>query len=386
MRLQLILPRVNAAEITQPTRCQHCGGRYLHLHQTVDKPLRDTLYQRVQAQRYRCLECGRTFRVYPQGVTREQTSQRVKGLAVLLYLLGLSYGATALALEALGVYLCKSRVYDTVQAVAKRVPGLKREAVFQGIQTPVVGSDVTSVRCCGQWQPLGLAIDDTSGLVLSVDCLSGEDAQTLQAWMEPIVTAVGAQVMVSDDADSYKRVADELGLQHQVCKSHVERNTDALIESLAPAAARDEDGSLAAIQVSAQQAVADLDRLGQLIRSRQRADGSELGTIHQRYARAAPPREGERASLAYRVRSLFLDRWDLWPRLTLYRTWQGPDGQTIDGTNNGTERAIGWWVKERYRTMRGYKRVESAVNVSRLLTWCGNALGRGGADLGLLFG
>jgi len=54
------------------------------------------------------------------------------------------------------------------------------------------------------------------------------------------------------------------------------------------------------------------------------------------------------------------------------------------GTNNGSERAIGWWIKERYRTMRGYKRVESAVNVSRLLAWCGNHLDRGGADLALL--
>jgi len=50
--------------------------------------------------------------VYPRGVSRAQTSLRVKGLAVLLYLLGLSCGAVSLALEALGVYLYKSVVYD----------------------------------------------------------------------------------------------------------------------------------------------------------------------------------------------------------------------------------------------------------------------------------
>jgi hypothetical protein len=81
---------------------------------------------------------------------------------------------------------------------------------------------------------------------------------------------------------------------------------------------------------------------------------------------------------------LFLDRWNLWSRLTCYRTWRGANGETLDGTNNGSERAIGWWVKERYRTMRGYKRCQSAVNVSRLLAWCGNHLNRGGADLALL--
>ena len=48
--------------------------------------------------------------------------------------------------------------------------------------------------------------------------------------------------------------------------------------------------------------------------------------------------------------------------------------ETLDGTNNACERAIGWWIKERYRTMRGYKVPENAVNVSRLLAWCGNFL------------
>jgi len=106
--------------------------------------------------------------------------------------------------------------------------------------------------------------------------------------------------------------------------------------------------------------------------------------LHARYQRAAPPKKGEPASVAYRMRMLFLDRWNLWRRLTRYRTWQGPHGERIDGTNNNAERGIGWWIKERYRTMRGYKREKSAVNVSRLLAWCGNHLDRGGADLALL--
>lgn len=67
----------------------------------MSKALRDTVYQEVQAHRYQCLKCGRTFRVYSQGVSSAQTSQRVKGLAVMLYLLGLSYGATSLAFEAI---------------------------------------------------------------------------------------------------------------------------------------------------------------------------------------------------------------------------------------------------------------------------------------------
>src|SRR4249919_805932 len=109
MRLRIVLPKVNPEVIKVPIRCAYsgCRGRTFQLRQTVAKPLRDTVYREVQVHRYQCLKCRRTFRVYPEGTTHAQTSQRVKGLAVMLYLLGLSYGAVSLALEGLGVYLCK---------------------------------------------------------------------------------------------------------------------------------------------------------------------------------------------------------------------------------------------------------------------------------------
>ncbi len=90
MRLRIVLPKVNPEAITVPTLCAYagCGGRKLYLRQEVAKPLRDTVYHEVQVHRYQCLKCKRTFRVYPEGTTPAQTSQRIKGLAVLLYLLG----------------------------------------------------------------------------------------------------------------------------------------------------------------------------------------------------------------------------------------------------------------------------------------------------------
>ena len=386
MRLHLLVPRVEPDRFSRPTICPRkgCGGTHFRLHQKVAKPLKDMTYQKVTAYRYQCLRCGCTFRVYPQGVTRAHTSQRVKGLGVMLYLLGLSYGAVSLTLEALGVYMSKSRVYDAVQAAAERVRGLKRDRVFEGIRTPVVGSDVTSVKCNGKWVHIGLTVDGIDGTVLTVDGLSGEDAETLRVWLEPICAAVGADVMVTDDADAFKEVARKLGLKHQVCKSHVVRNTEELVANLTEAIVEGQDDSLSIIGVSAEEAIADLERLGELIHSRQPEEEAELERLHLRYIKAAPPRKGEQASIAYRLRMLFLDRWELWRRLTFYRRWRGPEGETIDGTNNGAERAIGWRIKERYRSMRGYKRLRSVFNVSRLLAWAGNYLGRGGADLALV--
>ena len=384
MRLQIILSGVEATVQQAPTHCRWCESTRVIWWQTVVKPLRDTRVAQVEAQRWHCRACGRTFRVYPVGVSARQGSQRLFGAAVMLYLLGLSYGAVALALSALGHPLAKTTVYYAVQAAAERVPGLKRSGALGGVQTPprttaALGADLTSVRVKGKWLPLGIAVDDLTGQVLSIDALTGEDAATLVEWITPIATQVGARLLVTDDADSLKQVADSLGLPHQVCTAHVQRNTDALLTALRPLAEQDADRSLCGLGVAVAQALADLDHLADLIHTRQPAHGDDLRDAYLRYAPAHSPQKGETASLAYRLRALFLDRWNLWPRVTRYRTWRGPADEQIDGTNNGCERSIGWWVKERYRSMRGYKREQSALNVSRLLCWCGNQLATGAA-------
>jgi transposase-like protein len=385
MRLQLLLPKVEPKEMSEPIECGYagCGSKRVQMHQEVPKALRDMMHKQVEVRRYRCLDCGRTFRVYPKGVSKAQVSDRIKGLAVMLYLLGLSYGAVSLALESLGIPLSKTQVYDTVQTAAKRIPDMKREQVFGGVKTKAVGGDLTSVRCAGKWLHLAISVDAIAGLALTIDEIAAEDTQTLLEWMEPIATSVGAEILVTDDADALKTVADELALEQQVCKSHVGRNTQDLVEELCPKVAQDIDGSLEACGVTAAQAEADLLRLGELIISRKPEEVKEVQEMHQRYLKAKPPRKGEKASLAYRLRRLFGDRSKLWSRLTNYRKWNESHDQEehLDGTNNACERAIGWWIKERYRSMRGYKVPANAVSMSRLIAWCGNFLNCGGANL-----
>jgi Transposase IS66 family len=145
------------------------------------------------------------------------------------------------------------------------VPGLKRDQVFAGVRTPALGGDLTSVKCKGEWSPLGITVDPISGLALTIDALAAQDIKTLQDWIEPSAKSVGATVLVTDDADGFKTVADEAGVQHQVCQAHVLRNTEALIEKYQPLVAADADGSLTAIEVSPEQAAADLTRLGELV-------------------------------------------------------------------------------------------------------------------------
>ena len=107
MRLNLLLPDVKPHELQLPKHCKRegCQGKRFYPRQEVEKKIVDGKYQKVKAWRYACASCGCTFRVYPQGVGRQQMSHRVIGLAVMLYVLGLSYGAVAIVL-----YLTRSQI------------------------------------------------------------------------------------------------------------------------------------------------------------------------------------------------------------------------------------------------------------------------------------
>jgi len=380
MRLNLILPKVEPNEFEYPKKCPQKGCRGMRFipRQEVNKKIVDTQYPEVRAWRCECVKCGHVFRVYPQGVSGKQISKRVNGIAVMLYLLGLSYGAVEIVMNSLGIGIGKTSVYRAVQAVAKRVPGMKSGKLLSGYKTKAVGADVTSVRCNGRWVTVGIAVDQINGIVLSIDELPGEDAEQLKAWLEPILEAVGADVVGSDDADAFKIVSDQTGRSHQVCKSHVVRNTEALVAELSEIVADGQDRSLDAIDIAPEQALADLASLKEMIHTRRPEDQFRLEEIYLRYANAPKPGKGKKHNLAYRMRNLFMDRWNLWPRLTFYRTWKDEfENEILDGTNNHCERAIGWWIKERYRSMRSYKQEQSALGISRLIAFAGNHLNRG---------
>ena len=137
-----------------------CGGQNVQPWQRVTKPLRDTQLAEVEAQRSRCVRCGWTFRVYPAGVSHDQTSARLKGVAVMFSVLGMSYGAVATALSALGWPLSKVAVYYAVEEAGAAVAGLRREAVQRGGgRIAALGTDLTTVRCAGQWRTVVLGTD-----------------------------------------------------------------------------------------------------------------------------------------------------------------------------------------------------------------------------------
>jgi hypothetical protein len=121
MRLKLILPKVEPNVFETPKKCPQkgCRGTRFYPHQKVNKKLVDAQHPEVSAWRHERKKCGHVFRVYPKGVSHKQISKRVNGIAALLYLLGLSYGAVEIMLGSLGMGIGKTSIYRAVQATIR---------------------------------------------------------------------------------------------------------------------------------------------------------------------------------------------------------------------------------------------------------------------------
>jgi hypothetical protein len=105
---------------------------------------------------------------------------------------------------------------------------------------------------------------------------------------------VDADVLVSDDADAFKKVSDETGRSQQVCKSHVGRNTDALVDELTAIIGAGQDHSLDAIGVPPEKALSDLAALKDMIHVRHPEDQTRLEEIYLCYAKVRKPGKGKK--------------------------------------------------------------------------------------------
>jgi len=125
--------------------------------------------------------CKRTFRVYPEGTTSAQTSQRVKGLAVMLYLLGCALWSDLLSVRsAWGVPVQESGLWCGARDGQAGAWAQARSSVCRRENTRRSGGDLTSVKCKGEWLPLGITVDTISGVALTIDGLPAQDIKALQ--------------------------------------------------------------------------------------------------------------------------------------------------------------------------------------------------------------
>lgn len=323
----LHLPDVKAKTEGRPEKCPYCASQVLQRWGSNLKAVKDTHVEQATIYRYRCAECKRTFRHYPQGVTNAHQSLRLVVYAALCWVFGASLRKTSALLSAFPAVLSHTSVWRDAQTLSA---SLKRS---QPSKVRILGVDGFYPKIAGQEQPAVVAVDLGSGQPLALGAVSEKDWRAVVTWLEPLVSAWGVEVIVTDDLRELDVVARQLGVAHQVCHFHLLRwlwrALKELRNQLDPA----------------QQPLSD--EVWQIARDRPPQGSKRLFELWQ----SLPVRHSRdrSASALFRLRLLILRLTETWSQYTLDQSLGD-----VPATNNGTEQAIGKW-RMRSHSTRGFK-------------------------------
>jgi transposase len=135
----LRLPQVETEPGARPRTCPNCSSYILQRWGRITKPVRDTHELEVEIHRYRCCDCGKTFRAYPEGVDRAERSQRMRQLAALAWAMGLSLESVVGVFTSFGVNLSRTTIWRDGQEMASHLPGGRRSRFVRVLNTAQKG-------------------------------------------------------------------------------------------------------------------------------------------------------------------------------------------------------------------------------------------------------
>jgi len=343
----LQLPDVKNKSETRPKKCPNCQGETFQRWGKVRKPVRDNRYRTVQVYRYRCCHCRHTFRHYPQGVDRADQTQRLRKLAAIYWVLGMSLRSVRIALAPFRVQLSHMSVWRDLQEQAGLV---EQRRHWHPVR--VLGVDGVYPLAKGRRRPVLIAVDLGDGRPVAIGQVDESSPQAVRHWLEPLVKRLGVSVIVTDDLTSFRKVAEKLGVEHQVCQFHVRRWVGRTLHELAGTVPKDWLWVLDEVKHH----LAELPPEG----------SQRLFELWKQIPERRVGQAGVRSSLE-QLRNLLIRLSEHWASYRVF-DWQ----KDVPWTNNGTEQAIGR-MQMRSRTVRGYKSW-SGMWAALMLTGSGIAL------------
>ena len=213
------LPSVGTA-LKLDRNCPHCGRGSGRIHSGVcRRGIRDWKVQALAQRRMRCPWCGLTWTLRAEGVRAgRQRSDRLVGLGVLAYMLGMSYRQVAMFLGALDCPVSKSSIERDVSAAGLKAQALHRAALGKGLRVRVLGVDGTGVALAGRSGGMLFFVDIAGGRLLAVEVVGESDSRAVRKHVLAVMSAVGAEEVRTDEHPVYERAVGEA--HHRLCLTH----------------------------------------------------------------------------------------------------------------------------------------------------------------------
>ena len=325
MKIVLQLPQVERKKLARPIKCPYCKGETFQSWGKVSRRIKDTRVRTVEVPRYRCTSCRKTFRYYPAGVSHAQQSERLRKVSVIMWSLGLSHRSVVLILAVFGVSLSHMSGWRSVQREGQRI---RRRLQWKAAR--VVGVDGAWVAGKG----LMVAVDLGDGELLALAEIDEKEKKHVGTWLKALKQQHNIGAIVTDDLATYKEIAQELEVGHQICQFHVRRWVGKALKILE--------------QELPPEWLHVIPKLRDLIHDLPSNGGKVLYELWKKIPGRTTPPDEKRTPLE-KLRDLVLRLSQDWESYIEFYHDAG-----IPWTNNRTEQIIGR-LKNRAKRVRGYK-------------------------------
>lgn len=310
-------------------RCPHCACPNARIHSAVRRRrIVDLKASVVPQRRMRCPRCGMTWTLRADGVgPGRQRSDRLIGIGVILYMLGLSYRAVEQFLPCLDCCGTKSSIERDVTEAGQKATELHLSA--PRVRVRVLGVDGTGNAMAGRKGGVVFFVDVQRQKLLLVEPIRETEAAKLRRHVRKVFAAVGAEELRTDEHSVYEGVVPQE--RHCICLTHWRKSKGKRAYDLY---------RQAVVENRPLEAESMLELL-KLLREKPRPPTvpKELERLVVRYINA-------RRGLPGKINQLLQH---------IERTWEKVSNDPLDATNNVTERTIGLTFKIRAKTMRGFK-------------------------------
>jgi hypothetical protein len=186
----LKLPDTKKAPDGRPKECPYCASHILQRWGRVTKPVKGGSNLMAVIYRYKCRDCQKTFRHYPQDVDRSGFSASIRQLAVLLSAMGLSSRKIKEIFDKCGINLSHMTIWREGRELAKTFNGQKFKPL------PLIKCfEKESILHLEKKDSLIVAIDSGNGNYLLLGTMKEGNPNSVLSWMGPLLQEVGIKTV-----------------------------------------------------------------------------------------------------------------------------------------------------------------------------------------------
>ena len=204
--LMLRLPKMKTEAEHRPDKCPYCGSKLIQKWGRTSRNVVGIQNRSTEIQRYRCGECGGSFRDSLAGAAGADQSERIKKLAAISWALGMSLREVVAIFEEAGIELSHTTVWREGQKFVKLI---EKQASSSPLQRYAI--DRYFVPRISNRLGVVLVVDLGGPKPLVLGTINEHDPRIVKKWLEPLLTGSSIEVSILGTDLFYSHIFGQMG-------------------------------------------------------------------------------------------------------------------------------------------------------------------------------